>query len=56
MHSSGTSRATSDGLRFFGDHLAADIGFIYPLHDGKGISRGFPLIPWIEFAYNFGGG
>ena len=46
----------SFGLRFFGDHLAADIGFIYPLHEGKGISSGLPLIPWIGFAYNFGGG
>jgi hypothetical protein len=46
----------SFGVRFFGDKLAADIGFIFPLHKGEGISNGFPFIPWIGFAYNFGGG
>jgi hypothetical protein len=40
----------SFGIRFFGESLAADLGFI-------GISKstgGFPFIPWVGFAYNFG--
>jgi hypothetical protein len=44
----------SFGFRFFGDNLAADLGFFYPMHDGSGISEGFPFIPWLGFAYNFG--
>lgn len=39
----------SFGLRFFGENLAADFGFIYP---GES-SNGFPFLPWIGFAYNF---
>lgn len=46
----------SFGVRFFGDKLAADIGFMYPLRKGSGISNGFPFLPWLGFAYNFGGG
>jgi hypothetical protein len=42
----------SFGIRFFGDNLAADLGFIYPA--GSDIS-GFPFLPWLGFAYNFGG-
>jgi hypothetical protein len=42
----------SFGVRFFGDNLAADLGFIYPA--GSEIS-GFPFLPWLGFAYNFGG-
>lgn len=45
----------SFGFRFFGPHLAADLGFIYPLYKGRGISGGWPFIPWLGFAYNFGG-
>jgi hypothetical protein len=41
----------SIGIRFFGESLAADIGLIYPA--GSEIS-GFPFIPWLGFAYNFG--
>jgi len=41
----------SFGIRFFGDRLAADLGFIYPA--GSRI-RGFPFFPWVGFAYNFG--
>jgi hypothetical protein len=44
----------SFGFRFFGDNLAADLGFFYPMWRGSGISEGFPLIPWLGFAYNFG--
>lgn len=38
-------------IRFFGENLAADLGFIYPA--GSKIT-GFPFIPWVGFAYNFG--
>jgi len=37
-------------LRLFGDHLAADLGFIII---GDQIKEGFP-IPWLSFTYNFG--
>ena len=39
------------GIRFFGDNVAADIGLIHPA--GSKIN-GFPFIPWLGFAYNFG--
>ena len=42
--------ALSLGIRFFGKHLAADLGFFYVV--GTGI-EGFPSIPWVDFAYNF---
>jgi hypothetical protein len=39
------------GVRFFGDRLAADIALIYP----AGVeTEGFPFMPWLGFAYNFG--
>lgn len=41
----------SIGLRFFGEKLAADFAFFYPLGADTG---GFPFFPWIGFAYNFG--
>jgi hypothetical protein len=41
----------SFGIRFFGKNLAADIGLIYPA-DLE--THGFPFIPWLGFAYNFG--
>jgi hypothetical protein len=40
----------SFGFRFFGENLAADLGFFHPA--GSRIS-GFPFVPWIGFAYNF---
>lgn len=44
----------SGGIRFFGDKLAADIGlFTMPSLLTEGM--GFPFIPWLGFAYNFGG-
>lgn len=46
-------RLLSFGIRFFGEHLAADLGFLYPLSDEGGM-RGFPFIPWVGFVYNFG--
>ena len=42
----------SGGIRFFGENLAADFALIFPL-TGEGI-EGFPFLPWIGFAYNFG--
>jgi hypothetical protein len=44
----------SFGIRFFGERLSADLGFFYPMSGGEGIDEGFPLIPWLGFAYNFG--
>jgi hypothetical protein len=39
------------GLRFFGSRVAVDFGFMYPI--GAGISEGWPLIPWVDFAVHF---
>jgi hypothetical protein len=41
----------SFGFRFFGENLAADLGFV---HLAGSRTEGFPLIPWLGFAYNFG--
>ena len=41
----------SFGFRFFGENVAADLGFIRP---SKMETSGFPFIPWLGFAYNFG--
>jgi len=42
----------SFGVRFFGEKLAADLGFIRPI--GKDFEiEGFPFLPWLGFAYNF---
>jgi hypothetical protein len=43
----------SFGIRFFGESLAADLGFICPA--GTHDTEGWPLIPWIGVTYNFGG-
>jgi hypothetical protein len=42
----------SFGFRFFGDNLAADLGFIRS--SAKMETSGFPFVPWIGFTYNFG--
>ncbi len=39
------------GVRFFGDRLAADIALIHP---AGAEMEGFPFMPWLGFAYNFG--
>lgn len=39
----------SFGIRFFGEHLAADFGLITTTAG----QSGFPFVPWIGFAYNF---
>jgi hypothetical protein len=41
----------SFGIRFFGRRLAADFGLMHPLGED---TDGFPFLPWIGFAYNFG--
>ena len=41
----------SFGIRFFGESLAADLGFWYPAGSR---TSGFPFLPWLGFAYNFG--
>jgi hypothetical protein len=41
----------SFGFRFYGEALAADLAFVRPV--GSRFS-GFPFVPWIGFAYNFG--
>ena len=41
----------SEEARFFGENLAADFGLI---HVAGSDIEGFPFIPWIGFAYNFG--
>lgn len=41
----------SIGVRFFGKRLAADLGLIHPLGADM---EGFPFVPWVGFAYNFG--
>jgi len=40
------------GIRFFGENLATDFALVYPAGADTG---GFPFLPWIGFAYNFGG-
>lgn len=41
----------SGGIRFFGERLAADLAFFYlPAEDWDG----WPFIPFVGFAYNFG--
>jgi hypothetical protein len=41
----------SIGVRFFGENLAADIALVHPAGSKM---TGFPFIPWLGFAYNFG--
>jgi hypothetical protein len=38
------------GIRFFGGHLAADLGFFHVVGADM---EGFPFIPWVDFVYNF---
>lgn len=41
----------SFGIRFFGKSIAADFGLVFPTTGGN---DGFPFLPWLGFAYNFG--
>ena len=43
----------SGGLRFFGDRLSADLGLI-TVPAALDEIEGFPLVPLVSFAYNFG--
>ncbi len=45
-----SSQPFSIALRFFGDRLAADVGFLII---GEIVKQGFP-IPWLSAVYNFG--
>lgn len=38
------------GVRWFGDRLAVDFGFLYVLGTSP---EGWPLIPWVDFAVNW---
>ena len=40
----------SFAIRFFGEKLAADLGFISPVGSDM---EGFPFIPMVNFVYNF---
>jgi hypothetical protein len=39
----------SFGIRFFGDNLSADLGFLGVTEE----TEGWPFAPWVGFAYNF---
>jgi len=41
------------GVRFFGEHLAVDLAFITAKSIIEDI-EGWPFIPWVDFAVNFG--
>lgn len=43
----------SGGVRFFGDQLAADLG-LFTMPELIDNVDGFPFLPWLGFAYNFG--
>ena len=50
---SGAGLIVSGGIRFFGDRLAADLALVTAseiLSEGGG----FPFVPWLGFAYNYG--
>ncbi len=38
------------GVRWFGDRIAVDFGFVYPLGSD---TNGFPFAPWVDFAVNW---
>lgn len=41
----------SGGVRFFGDRLSADLGFVSPLGNLGGIP--VPIVPYVDFVFNF---
>lgn len=49
-----TGGVVSGGVRFFGDNLAVDLAFFRPVGEGTGDLGGFPFVPYVGFAYNFG--
>lgn len=48
-----TGGIASGGVRFFGDQIAVDLAFFRPFDSGNDLS-GFPFVPYVGFAYNFG--
>ncbi|MEX1055965.1 MAG: hypothetical protein WED81_08030, partial [Rhodothermales bacterium] len=49
----GDAALLSGGIRFFGDRLSADLALMtLPVLISD--TDGFPFIPWLGFAYNFG--
>lgn len=48
-----TGGIISGGVRFFGDQLAVDFAFFRLVGGGDDLD-GFPFIPYVGFAYNFG--
>jgi len=50
---SGGDTLLSLGLRLMGDRVAGDFGFI-TTSSVLGDTGGFPFLPWLGFAYNFG--
>ena len=49
LEEEGITVVYSSGVRFFGENLAADIGFFGAIDS----SKGWPFLPWISFSYNF---
>jgi hypothetical protein len=49
IEAEGTTLVYSSGVRFFGENLAADIGFFGAIDSTKG----WPFLPWVSFSYNF---
>ncbi len=43
----------SGGVRFFGDQIAVDLALFRPFGSGDDWA-GFPFVPYVGFAYNFG--
>lgn len=48
-----TGGVVSGGVRFFGEQIAVDLAFFRPVGGGDDLD-GFPFIPYVSFAYNFG--
>ncbi len=49
IEAEGTTIVYSSGVRFFGENLAADIGFF----GATDSTKGWPFLSWISFSYNF---
>lgn len=49
-----TGGIVSGGIRFFGDQLAVDLAFFRPFDSSSDDLDGFPFVPYVGFAYNFG--
>ena len=49
-----TGGIVSGGIRFFGERLAVDLAFFRPFDSVNDDLDGFPFVPYVGFAYNFG--